>query len=729
MKAGKPEPMTEEELAALIDQEMSASVGYHAGTMAEERQRAMEYYLGKPFGNEQEGRSQFVSRDVADTIEWIMPNLLKIFTAADDVVKCEPQGPEDQGLADQASDYLNYVFNRQNKGFVTLYTWFKDALLQKNGFVKVYWDETTKRRVEEYENMSMEELTKLVMELEKGGAKVEVLEHEQEEEGISVKLSITREECKVCIDPLPPEEVFYAKRSDWDLQKCRFVAHRTRKTQSELREMGIDTEGLEDGDDIEYELERQVRFNDEEWYDGENGDEATRYFTVTEAYPLVDFDGDGVAERRIVTVIGKKVVYNEEIDRVPIVSITPILMPHKLSGMSVADLVMDLQLLKSTLLRQILDNMYLTNSPRMAVLDGMVNIDDLITVRPGGVVRMKTFDAAKPMQIPFFGAPAFNMLEYIDTIRENRTGVTRYNQGIDANSLNKTATGINNIMSAAQQRIELIARVFAETGVKELFWSILELVTKHERKSKIVRLRNEWVQVDPMLWADKFDLTVTVGLGTGNKDQLLQGAQLIGMFQEKIASLGGMGRIVTEANVFNLAREVADAVFPKKADQFFTDPSKLPPPEEKPDPELEFKKEKLQTDDKTKRDLAAVELLKTTLGPVATPPQAPQIPQGPVNSPMPEGKAAPKEQPAVDMKPVMQAIAQMNKGMQLIVAQQQKTDQALQAMQMQMAQPQVPQQPPVVNVMVPDRPRVKSLKKNPDGSVTPEYDDPPKSEE
>jgi hypothetical protein len=239
----------------------------------------------------------------------------------------------------------------------------------------------------------------------------------------------------------------------------------------------------------------------------------------------------------------------------------------------------------------------------------MVNIDDLLTVRPGGIVRMKTFDAAKPLPVPFFGAPAFNMLEYVDTIRENRTGVTRYNQGLDANSLNKTATGINNIMNAAQQRIELIARIFAETGVKDMMWQIFELVCKHEAKSRVVRLRNEWVPIDPRQWSTKWDMTVSVGLGTGSKDQLLQGAQLIGQFQQAIAQNGGMGRVVTEQNIFNLGNAVAEAVMPKKGHMFFTNPEGLPAPEEKPDPKIEMQKEKAYMADKTKRDMKAVDLM------------------------------------------------------------------------------------------------------------------------
>ncbi len=608
--------MTEEELCSIIDKEMANSIGAMDGLLASQRRLAMDYYLGQPFGNEVEGRSTVVSRDVADTIEWILPALLKIFTATDDVAKFEPQGPEDEQAANQASDYINYIFNRQNNGFVTLYTFFKDALLQKNGFVKVYWDEYPCRKVEEYENLNPDELTMVFQSLQQQGYEVEVLSQEQEEGGISVKFALTNTIGKVCIDPLPPEEVKVNKNASWDLQKARFVAHERRMTASELREMGVPDSQIDDlqqypNDD--WNMERFTRFqNDQSDTVTEESSEPLQEYLVNEAYVLVDWDGDGIAERRRVLTSGNQVLKvegnNEEIDRVPIVTCTPILMPHKLFGLSIADLVMDLQLIKSTIMRQILDNMYLTNNSRMMALDGMVNIDDLLTVRPGGIVRVKTFDAVKPLQVPFFGAPAFNMLEYIDTIRENRTGVTRYNQGIDANSLNKTASGINSIMSAAQQRIELIARIFAETGVKEMMWSILELVCKYEKRSRVVRLRNNWVQIDPREWANRFDMTVSVGLGTGSKDQVLQGVQLLGQFQQQIGA-AGLGNIVTPQNVYNLAKEASEAIFPKKGDMFFTDPKGQAPPPPPPDPKIELAKQKALMQDKTKRDMKAVDFL------------------------------------------------------------------------------------------------------------------------
>jgi hypothetical protein len=364
-------------------------------------------------------------------------------------------------------------------------------------------------------------------------------------------------------------------------------------------------------------MERTQRFQHEE--DGVWGDPMEmpmHEYWVTEAYPLVDFDGDGIAERRMVLIIGGKVAKykkggyaNEEVDRVPLVTTTPILMPHKLYGLSIADQVMDLQLIKSTVFRQVLDNMYLTNNSRMMALDGMVNIDDLLTVRPGGIVRVKAFDAVKPLQAPPLGAPAFQLLEYIDTVRENRTGVTRYNQGLDADSLNKTATGINTIYTAAQQRIELIARIFAETGVKDLFWAILELVQKHSSKAQMMRLNGAWSQVDPREWKNKFDMTVSVGLGTGSHSMQLQGMQLLLQTTQQLGLTPYGQLLVSPQNAYAQVMSLARAIDPKRANTYFTDP-KGQMPQQAPDPKIEAQLEKARMQDDTKRKMKAVDMIQ-----------------------------------------------------------------------------------------------------------------------
>lgn len=608
--AKKPS-MTDEEIASLIEGEISDSVGSDSGSLSERRRKALRYYNGEPFGNENVGRSQFVSLDVADTIEWIMPSLMKMFMSTDDPVRFDPVGPEDEAMAPVVSGYCNHVFVKQNPGFKVLYTFFKDALLQTNGFVKVYWEEREKISDSIYEDMSMEEVFMMLQEEEQKGNKLEVIAAEPKDNNLfDVNLRLTRDASKICVTPIPPEELFVNKNAPSDIQMCRFVAHKCEMRGSELTEMGIDISDVTPDDDSANTNERIDRFlpEQEEFVTDNALTEETKLYRVIEAYPMLDLDGDGIAERRCIIVVGNKVKVNYVVDRVPIVTTTPILMSHKLYGKSITDLVMDLQELKSQLIRQILDNMYLTNNSRMSVVDGMVNMSDLLTNRPGGIVRTKMPGAVTPLAVPFFGAPAFTMLEYIDTIRENRSGVTRYNQGMNADSLNKTASGIQNIMNASQQRSELIARVFAES-VKDIFNMIYELAVKHERR-KMMRLNNAWIQIQPRDWADKYDLSVNVGLGTGSKEQVLQGSQLLLGLQKEILAVLGPDRIVNEGNVYNLAKDVSDAVFPRMSSKYFTDPAQLgprqPPP---PDPKIELAKYKAELMDQTKRDAKSIDFM------------------------------------------------------------------------------------------------------------------------
>ena len=587
--------LSNDEIAAVVEAEVANAIGYFSGELAEQRRQAMRYYYGLPFGDEVEGSSKVVSTDVADTIESILPQIIKIFTSGDEIVRFEGQGAEDEEQASAATDYLNYLYFRQNKGFVTTYGAIKDGLLQKNAFAKVYWDTYTDYETETYENLSEDEFVLLLQDQKE----IDILGHDEETvldpasammtTIHSLRIRKKREIGKVCVDLVPPEEVLISRGAGQDIQKCRFVAHRCKKTASELTLMGFNVEGLSSDYDGDFNEERLARYESDEediaFVNDSSTDPSLRELWIVEAYMRIDADGDGIAELRKITLIGGKVQNNEEIDRIPFVTGTPVMMPHKLFGRSVADLVMDIQLIKSTVLRQILTNMYLTNHSRVQALDGMVNFDDLLTVRPGGVVRVKAFNAIQPLTVPVLGAPAFSMLEYLDSVREIRTGVTRYNQGLDADSLNKTASGLGRIMDASMERILLIARIFAETFFADLFWAMMELVSKHETEEKQFKLRNKWVSANPREWKKRFNMTISVGLGTGSQQDMQQGIMGLMQIQEK-AMAGGM-RFVTEQNAYNAAIAFAKLADPKRAETYFTDPSQLPPPEPPPpDPKI-----------------------------------------------------------------------------------------------------------------------------------------------
>lgn len=640
--------MSDSTLKAVCSAEIRRSIGYMGGTIAFERQKSLDYYLGRPFGNEIEGQSSVVSTDVADVIESILPSLLKIFTSGDSVVKFEPQGPEDEKVAQQATDYCNWIFNRDNDGFTILYDWMKDALLQKLGVVKIWWDEREEETEEEYENLTDDEFAQLLSDEE-----VEPIEHTERPDPMfnpeapppvapgsqvapdgvpppaappspdaqagmpimgmggnggpppmlhDVKVKRVKTIGRVKIMAVPPEE-FYVSPGTRDNDGAILMAHKKRTTRSKLVEEGYDRKLVDMIPPYDPNIdtgEEASRWADQEMADSGGGDSldpAAEYVWVTECYIRVDYDGDGKTELRKVTLGGAgdggEILDNEMVEARPFFFLCPIRTPHVLIGRSVADLVMDLQLIKSTVQRGVLNNMYLINSPQTVIVDGQVNLDDLLTRRPGGVVRTKQLEALKQMTTPSVMGPALQTLEYFDSVRETRTGVTRYNQGLEADSLNKTASGVNQIMNAAQQRIELIARIFAETGVKELFRGILRLVSKHQQKSRLIRLRQEWVPMDPREWNTSMDVTTNVGLGTGSKDQMLAHTMTIIGLQEKVAQAGNPGGMVDPKKVYNAIEKVVENAGLKSIDPFFNDPDKVkqqqeqsgqPPQPPPPDP-------------------------------------------------------------------------------------------------------------------------------------------------
>ena len=599
--------ITEEELVSRIKGEITDALGY-GDTISEQREKAMEYYYGEPFGNEVEGRSQFVDSTVQDTVEWIKPSLMRVFASGDEMVKFNPHGPEDVKMAEQATDYVNYVFTKDNPGWEILYSWFTDALLFKNGIVKVWWDETDESQREEYKNLTEDELAVLI-----NDPGVEVVEHtppgetsegaygDMSSEGHHVVITRTNYNGKIKIENVPPSE-FLISREAKSIQNARFVCHRVQKTLSELREMypdeDLDSEELGSGEEDANSLtgERLARFK---FDDSDNfglgyseTEDALKMYWLHESFLQTDFDGDGLTELRKVCTVGNKVLQNDEIDSIPFVSITPVKIPHKFFGLSIADLVMDLQLMKSTLMRNLMDNMYNQNFGRYAVLEGQANLDDLLTQRPGGVVRVKSPNAIMPLTTPPLEPYSFQMLEYLDVVRESRAGVSKMSQGLNENALTShtTATAVNAVMGAAQSRMELIARNFAETGVKDLMITIYELLHKNQDKKRVVMLRNEWVPVRPDVWNDKYDCTVSVALGQGNKDQQMM--HLSQMIQFAAQSMQGGLKIVNEQNMYNLGSALVKAMGFQNVNDYLTDPSQVP--DQGPSPQQQMDQMEMQ---------------------------------------------------------------------------------------------------------------------------------------
>ena len=617
------------EFQSILRNEIEQALGYHDTEFSQDRIDAMDYYLGEPFGNEQPDRSQVVATEVSDTIETIMPNLMRIFTQSDEYVRFIPTGPEDVAVAEQASDYCNWIINTDNPGFEIVHNWFKDALLLKLGVVKYSWDEVVDVEVEEYEGLTDQEVTALIID-----DSVEVTEQDERVIGepqimpdgtvvsapvvYDVKIRRTDKSGRVNIENVPPEEFLISKRAK-SLRDASFVSHRTTMTVSDLVSMGYDQDEVEQYagyTDLDTTEERTSRFEDlESGSEFDSKDPTMREVLVAESYIKADYDGDGVAElRRVVTVgSGYHILENDECDHVPFAILSPILMPHRAIGRSVAELVMDVQLIKSTLMRQLLDNIYNTNNARVVAVEGQVNLDELLTNRPGGVVRARAPGMVQPLQVPEVSGAVFPALEYMDRMKEQRTGVSRQSMGLDADALQSTtATAVAAMQAAAQGKIEMIARVFAETGMKDLFRGILHLVTKYQNQPKIVRLRNQFVSMDPRQWANGYDIQVNVGLGTGQREQQLSTLFQIATKQEQIiAGMGMNNPIVTPLEYRNTLAKIAELSGFKDAQEFFADPRNAPPQQaQQPqqDPRIAMEAQKMQAEMQMAQQKAAQEL-------------------------------------------------------------------------------------------------------------------------
>ena len=578
-------------LKGILEAEIDNSLGFIETETTDERRKALQYYNREAYGNEVEGRSSIVTGEVAEVVDGALPQLLRVFTSSDEMVRFEPKGAGDEEKAKQATEYVNWVLNHDNSGVILFHNWFKDALLQKNGIVKVYWDEQTDVTKEKYQDLNEEELTMLLADPE-----VEVVDQEMEEVApagqdpmtgmpvppvfsYNVKLKRTKKNGKVIVENVPPEEFLISKKAR-TIGDAPFVAHRKLTTRSELVAMGFDKEkvaNLPSYSDLTYSEERVARFDRGEMPDEQASlDHSMQDVEVMECYLKVDMDEDGIAELRKIVYAGQEILDNEEVDFVPFASICPIPMPHKFFGHSLADRATDLQLIKSTVTRQILDNLYLTNNARMGVVEGQVNLDDMLTVTAGGVVRIKNPNAIVPLTVPPTASQSFPMLQYLDQVQSKRTGVNDAQQGLDPNILqNTTATAVAAMQSAAAGKVEMIARIFAETGVKDLFEKILHLLCKYQDKARVIRLRGKYVSIDPREWVNGFDISINVGLGTGNKQEQMAMVAMVLQKQEQILGTQGFNNpLVTLTQYRETLGRFIEAAGYKDSSEFFKE---IPP--------------------------------------------------------------------------------------------------------------------------------------------------------
>lgn len=622
------------EVQAIVKAEIQNADGYGASAVSGERATNLDYYFARPFGNEIEGRSTVVSHDVQQTVEWLMPTLMRIFTSGEDVVSFEPEEETDVEVAKQATEYVNYIWNCDNHGFLNFYSWFKDALISKNGILKIWWDDTPRTKRERYSGLSDDAFAQVAAD-----PAVEVSEHTEHKQMQDVpdlegtlgsvegmdpsqlptkQIEVSTHDMvvtrtipggKVCVVPVPPEEFLISKEAR-NIEMARLVGHRRRVTVSELREEGVSEEVLatlaSDDASVMTDAEETKRNTVENITAASTTaiNTAMRQVWRTEAYIKIDVDGDGIAEMRKVTVAGTgfTILTNEAWEGPrPFATLTPMIMPHRFFGLCPADLIRDIQLIKSTLTRQLLDNLYLSNNQREEVVAAnIIDPDELLSSAPGRKIRVKSIDSIRPIVVPQIATQAIASLTYLDQVKENTTGVSERTQGLGADALHETASGERMLMSAAMGKIELMARVFAETGVRDAFRLILKLICMYQDKARTVRLTGGWVPMDPSGWNSDMDMKTSVGLGMGDRDQQIMSAQMVGKLQEMLLPLG----FITPENIKNATELGLNGLGLKGVDRFATfpqgdaakQPIKLPPANQKagPDPQVEMGKAQMQ---------------------------------------------------------------------------------------------------------------------------------------
>jgi hypothetical protein len=569
--------ITSRELVSIIKAHREDSLGVEDGELSGERAKALNHYHGRPYGNEVDGRSRVVSKDLAEAVDWALPSIIRTFVQSGNIAEFCPVGPEDEKLAQQESDYVNRVFMQDNNGFLVLHDVFKDAMLLKNGYVKHYWHEDEKVTEESYTGLSMEQVIMLMQDLEEDGAEVEVKEQEITPTSIEgmmidlyrIKLQIKRKQGRCVTEAVPTEEARVSKKCRGSLQDSPFVEHVTRKTRSDLIEMGMSRDFVDElpsyneRDNNSEQLSRDSVDDESDDYGQSYIDRSMDEIEFCEAYLRVDYDGDGVAELRKVVTVANRIPpgeeWNEVIEAVPMTGFVMKRVPHRHVGESMDDELSDLQEIKTTLMRQLLDNVYSTNNNQW-IVNERVNLKDFLTNLPGGVKRVKGMEPIGNSVESVMTTPILDkilpVVDFMDKVKESRTGITKASTGLDPDTLKESTKGayMENL-NRASQKVEMIARLLAE-GVKEMVLQIHGILLRHQDKQRMVQMRGEWVQVNPAEWRERNDVTVKVGLGTGNEAEKREKLMMVAMMQEKLFQIGMVG----PEQAYSLFEDTAKAI-------------------------------------------------------------------------------------------------------------------------------------------------------------------------
>jgi hypothetical protein len=591
--SGPSKPDDDVDIQALVTHALENAVQYYEENLEGDQVAATNYYYGRKFGNERKGRSQVVSTDVRDATQAQLPSLMRIFFGPERVVEFKPRGPEDEALARQQTEYVNYIVMEDNPGFLILHSVFKDALVRRMGIAKWWWEEDSRTKTFSFTGLSQQDLMLLANE-EDDDTELDVsaiYESDptagQQPGGLLYDATVTRKENlgRVKFAAVPPEEFLFTPGAR-DLESSSLVAHVREVPFDELVAMGFDTDEIDEMESVSRRYFRNESLDQARQFDegetrwrsgslsyGEDLDRSQRPILFAEAYMKLDGDGDDVAELRKFECVGSsfKIMNGDKgevVDELPFAVFTPDPEPHTVVGLSNWDYLKDIQLIKSQVQRATLDSLAQSVDGSITeVVSSEVNMADVLSPEISKVVRVRKPGMLQFNRPSFAGNDTLPVLAYFDDVIEHRTGRVGA-VALDADSMQSTTkAGVAAQLSAAQQRIEMIARVFAETGMKQLFRGLLHTVVKHPDRARTVRLRNQYVEIDPRVWDADMDVQVNVALGQGTPDEKVAQLEHLLMKQQELMATGSP--LVTHAELRATLGRLTELIGFKSSDEFF----------------------------------------------------------------------------------------------------------------------------------------------------------------
>lgn len=621
-----PEPLDEEQLRHIVEQEIQDAINGEDSQIALDQQRHLEYYERRPFGNEVEGASQVVLGDLQETVDWAMPAMMRAIFFTNEVVRYDDSTPESEaaGHGRRMSQVVNEIFRQHLRGFPTVYAWAKAGLLERFATVKFWVERVREPSFENAQGLSAEQLVMLTsddnIELLEASDRVETLTDQMgtpigQVEVYDIRYKRWRTFPRLRLETVPPEEFLVCRDTVRLDQQVRFVAHRKQITRSELHSLGVPWDLVAElspsSSGISMDGRKTSREDDElsDFMTSKRKDKASQKVTATESYIRVDYDGDGFSELRRVVTGGdntQKILENDYAQMHGFAGWTPIPMPHKLYGRGYGDIVSDLQEIRSTLARQLLDNIYRMNNARHKVVAGEVDMDSYLDSDAGAPVIVERPESLEPLAVPALPPWSFEALSYFEKVREQRTGIHPYSQESYAAGQNQTATGASQIFEAAMSQIQLLCQVFAETGLRDLFTIIPKAMKAAGMGQEQIKVGEEWITYNPQEWPDEFRCTVQVGLSPGQTEQRIQRLLLLLGLQKEALSNFGPGFMVEPQQLFNTAVRIVEQSGFQNPAAFFMSPEgkELPPPAPSPE-EI-----KVQVDDRDKQASRALDLSK-----------------------------------------------------------------------------------------------------------------------